>query len=106
MFAKLRQWFESATATKPRTIELRSTADGEELTGDESLWIYATATCPDCGIGELRNGPEGGISRNVACVNCGSEFNIVWLDTCCLGDRISDPGPRDIGDRKMFYGLE
>jgi DNA-directed RNA polymerase subunit RPC12/RpoP len=31
--------------------------------------------CPDCGGEEFREGPYGGMSRNVRCANCGHQFN-------------------------------
>ena len=32
--------------------------------------------CPDCRMPKLVPGPRGGLSRNVACDNCGSRFNV------------------------------
>lgn len=33
--------------------------------------------CPDCGkAGSLLQGPSGGMSQNIACDNCLSEFNV------------------------------
>ena len=31
--------------------------------------------CPDCGGEKFLAGPEGGLSQNIKCANCGSEFN-------------------------------
>jgi hypothetical protein len=61
--------------------------------------------CPDCG-GALLEGPEGGMSMNTACKKCHGEFNVTIFDSklVCV-DRISDKGPRSIGDRGWCYGL-
>lgn len=32
--------------------------------------------CPDCGSAELLGGPSGGMSQNVLCNHCLSEFNV------------------------------
>jgi hypothetical protein len=45
------------------------------------------------------------MSRNCACGHCGSEFNITILPAICLGERISPPGPRALGERGRLYGL-
>lgn len=80
----------------------RSTKDGEELTDYETAHIARTGCCPDCGVGKLAGGPEGGGSQNCACAQCGSEFN--WMGFMG-GHRISNPGPRDLGGRAGLYGL-
>ena len=33
------------------------------------------AKCPDCGCEEFLSGPEGGMSVNIECVDCGADFN-------------------------------
>ena len=79
----------------------RSSKNGERLTEHETKLIFSNRhhlVCPDC-IGDLLSGPEGGASMNCLCEKCGSEFNIDFLG----GDRISDAGPRDPGDRKELY---
>lgn len=38
--------------------------------------IRSTGRCPDCRVGTLLVGPEGGSAINVRCASCGSEFNI------------------------------
>jgi DNA-directed RNA polymerase subunit RPC12/RpoP len=37
------------------------------------------ARCSDCGSKNFYGGPEGGLSQNVKCVDCGSEFNVTWF---------------------------
>jgi len=32
--------------------------------------------CPDCGCKNFHEGPSGGLSTNVECVDCGHKFNI------------------------------
>ena len=32
--------------------------------------------CPDCGGEEFLMGPRGGLSQNIKCGGCGSEFNV------------------------------
>lgn len=61
-----------------------------------------TLYCPDC-KGTLLVGPEGSCYINCLCDNCGSEFNITvfWGDV--IGERISDAGPRDPGERRSLY---
>jgi hypothetical protein len=81
----------------------RSSREGEHLTPDECRLVFQTGRCPDCG-GGLSPGPSGGISRNCACLICSSEFNLTWLPGAVIGERISDKGPRELGDRANLYG--
>jgi hypothetical protein len=101
-----------ATST-PKVSETRSSKKHDPLTEYECELIKNSGShgrnycCPDCG-GELLRGPEGGMSINSACDKCHSEFNITilkWADTHVIGERISDKGPRSIGDRGWCYGL-
>lgn len=51
----------------------------EFLTDEEFSRMYpenSDPVCPDCG-GNLFKGPEGGLSVNVKCKNCGAEFNVL-----------------------------
>jgi len=42
--------------------------------------------CPDCKVeGQILAGPRGGMSQNVKCGNCGSEFNITPFGVERLG---------------------
>jgi hypothetical protein len=73
----------------------RSTNKGEDLTKDELDWIKHALEneaycqlCPDCRSGHLLKGPSGGISRNMMCDNCTSEFNLVLFSNLVTGDRI------------------
>jgi len=84
---------------------VRSSKEGERLTDWECKKIAKTLKCPDCG-GALKKGPEGGCSVNVCCIQCFSEFNITIWDGSCMGERISDVGPRDVGDRAWAYQLK
>jgi hypothetical protein len=83
----------------------RSSKDEEELTPDECRILFQTRACPDCG-GTLAAGPSGCAAQNFCCVVCHSEFNLTWLEKAVLGERISDKGPRELGDRSCFYGVE
>ncbi len=90
---------------KPESEPSLSHKDGEKLTEYEINLIKSTKKCPDCG-GELCSGPEGGCSLNTACSVCYSEFNLMLAPGWISGDRISDKGPRDLGDRAGLYGLQ
>ena len=82
----------------------RSSKEGEDLTDDERLLISKTKRCPDCG-GRLKEGPQGGMATNYCCEKCFSEFNLTIIGRAVIGERISDRGPRDIGDRAWCYGI-
>lgn len=81
-----------------------SSKNMENLTEYEGYLIKKGefACCPDCG-GFLVEGPEGGCSLNTLCEKCGSEFNLTFWGDSIIGERISDRGPRDVGDRKWAY---
>lgn len=69
----------------------------EKLTANELKYISENSiagcpACPDCKIGPLAEGPSGGGSINMICLNgnCGSQFN----DTGGFGwDRLTRPQP-------------
>jgi hypothetical protein len=44
---------------------------------DTQLIPLQSRRCPDCG-GELRSGPRGGLGVNMACQQCGAEFNVIF----------------------------
>jgi len=53
--------------------------------------------CPDCEGTRIVPGPQGGAGRNVACADCGSEFNIARFEgRVVLGHRNSKPGEPDL----------
>jgi hypothetical protein len=79
--------------------------NGESLTYSECKFIHKELRCPDCRIGLLAAGPEGGCSINIACVMCGSEFCVCFMQSGVAGERISDMGPREVRDRKQLYGM-
>ncbi len=102
-------------ATDHCAIVQRTKLDGQHLTLEERAYIgYAVTTkqiphCPDCG-GPLCRGPEGGCSVNYGCRGCGSEFNIAVFgvdSVVCLvmAERLSDAGPREMGERAGLYSL-
>jgi hypothetical protein len=37
--------------------------------------LLVRGQCPDCGGRDFRLGPRGGLSRNILCVSCRTEFN-------------------------------
>ena len=85
----------------------RSNKNGENITQDESKVILKSIKknillCPDC-EGKLLDGPCGGCAQNYLCEHCGSEFNITVWGGNVVGERISDAGPRDIGNRRSLY---
>jgi hypothetical protein len=94
------KWFKRLFGFK--RIE-RSSKEMDHLTSDEGRLIFQTGRCPDCG-GGLAPGPSGGLSKNCACMMCGSEFNLTWVTGAVMGERISDRGPRELGDRANLYG--
>jgi hypothetical protein len=96
MFSRLKSWW-----TRKHRIE-RSSKAQEHLTEDEQNLIHDTGCCPDCG-GKLLEGPRGGMSVNHCCSKCHSEFNLTFLAEAVIGERISDTGPREIGDRAWCY---
>lgn len=78
-------------------IITRSTKNGEKLTAYERRFIEERMQCPDCEIGDLMEGPHGGMAVNCYCSNkdCGSKFNLTFLDskTLLFADRISESQP-------------
>ncbi len=48
--------------------------------------------CPDCGSKMFAEGPSGGISTNIQCAECKSEFNITpWVQ---IAERIKRNPPK------------
>lgn len=84
--------------------KMRSSKEGDKLTFHEQEIIRDTARCPDCG-GEFKEGPHGGLAINCICLTCHSEFNLTIIADAVIGERISDAGPRDMGERARVYGL-
>lgn len=86
----------------PKSIK-RSTKSGEYITEDEKeLWREHNG-CPDC-RGKMGMGPEASCNINVACTNCGSEFNVT--PGLMFAERISDRGKPRIDHLRQFYGIE
>lgn len=54
--------------------------------------------CPDCNSDDLRAGPCGGLSQNVMCGDCTSEFNVSPV----MSERLSPAGK---GIRTGMYGV-
>lgn len=45
--------------------------------------------CPDCGSKSFLEGPSGGMSTNMKCAGCDSEFNIsMWVGDIMFVERI------------------
>lgn len=65
---------------------------GDHLSDCEVEHIKMTGHCCDCQVGELKEGPNGGLSVNVYCDNpgCGSRFNVCGT---ILTERITDASP-------------
>lgn len=84
----------------PPTAVTRSSKDGEALTPWELDQLYDHNSCPDCGLKQLRSGPEGGCCVNIRCHHCRSAFNVSYGHK--WGERISDA--HDIG--KPYPGEE
>jgi hypothetical protein len=100
----LTTWF-NMWPFKKKTPETRSSARMERLTDFECQSIMRNYLCPDCNKGSLIKGPEGGMATNTCCEYCHSEFNLTFWGGTVFGERISEAGPRDAGDRGCLYGL-
>ncbi len=61
--------------------------------------------CPDCNQFLLVRGPEGGMSINVACAGCGSEFNFCPLAPL-LSHRNGSAGNPDRDRLRTVFGIE
>lgn len=49
----------------------------DQCTSAELEQLYTYRRCPDCRGGTgFANGPQGGLSINRACMDCGAEFNV------------------------------
>jgi len=46
------------------------------LTVEEKAKLLEEGICPDCDSKTFYRGPEGGLSTNIRCVDCGSKFNV------------------------------
>jgi len=46
------------------------------LTVEEKAKLLEEGICPDCDSKTFDRGPEGGLSTNIRCVDCGSKFNV------------------------------
>lgn len=86
------------------SIRNRSQHERDRLTDEEGQFMARTGCCPDCG-NELVAGPRGGLAQNVCCVKCHSEFNVTLYQGGFMGQRISEPGPRELSDRAWAYKL-
>lgn len=78
----------------------RTNADRENV----SSWEFDRlrhGRCPDCG-GCLYAGPEGGMSVNVACDKCGSEFNLSPV----MAHRNSVKGSPDLVRLRQVFGID
>ena len=47
-----------------------------DLTNTEKYELLSFFHCPDCHGPHFLKGPEGGLSVNIKCGDCGSQFNI------------------------------
>lgn len=68
----------------------------DSLIQDETAlasWFSTHGSCPDCGNDAFHDGPRGGLAQNIACVRCGSEFNVTIFDgRCVFAQRIDRSG--------------
>ena len=42
---------------------------------------------------------------NHICLGCHSEFSLTIIGNAVIGERISDAGPHEVGERAWCYGL-
>lgn len=54
----------------------------KECTELEKSSLLDKGECPDCSCCFFHHGPEGGLTTNIKCANCGSEFN--WCPKCAV----------------------
>lgn len=68
--------------------------DDAELTA----WFRGRECCPDCGGSDFLVGPRGGLSQNMSCAGCGSEYNVARYEGRIITvDRIRrDDPPTDV----------
>lgn len=68
--------------------------DDAELTA----WFQNKECCPDCGGSDFLAGPRGGLSQNMSCAGCGSEYNVARYEGRIITvDRIRrDVAPADV----------
>jgi hypothetical protein len=66
------------------------------LANADLAWLNRNA-CPDCKVpASIVRGPRGGLSVNLACNQCGAEFNAaLWDGAFVMGHRNSIPGSPD-----------
>lgn len=92
LFGKTRSSSEQSSGTSNRSTM--------RLDGDAELtaWFRNNECCPDCGGSEFLDGPRGGLSRNMSCAGCGSEYNIARYEGRIITvDRIRrDVPPTDV----------
>lgn len=70
----------------------------EILTSEENGSLL-NGTCPDCGSRMLISGPEGGLTMNVLCGGCLTEFNESFIQS----ERIGQPCEKE--RQEKIYGL-
>jgi hypothetical protein len=98
----LTRWLGPALSSPPQASDERFAI----LTPTECAVIFRTLKCCDCGEGRLCPATDpSGYMEPVACSHCGSEFNLFISQDFCHGERLSPPGPRDLGERAHLYGL-
>ena len=100
------KWFpkvrDKITTVVPN-IKLRSYKNGDTVTKFEHEKFLAAGYCPDCESGIMYQGPSGGMSTNVACETCGSEFNLTMLPG--MTERISTRGQPRIQRLQDVYHI-
>lgn len=72
-----------------------------DLTEWERGFIQRTrGKCPDCEVGEMYQGPRGGLSVNVRCGSCSAKFNLAVVNGQVLfAQRIGVPTVQKRGVR-------
>lgn len=96
--------FLSSAFGKPSARIVEATSDepsvlpsgaADALIQDEAAlasWFSTHGSCPDCGNDAFHDGPRGGLAQNIACVRCGSEFNVTIFDGRCVFAQRIDRG--------------
>jgi|SRR5579872_552523 len=70
----------------------------EILTEEENAFLL-DGTCPDCRARLLMDGPSAGITKNVLCGECRTEFNFSFVKSWRIGQ------PCDPTRQFEFYGI-
>jgi hypothetical protein len=61
------------------------------MTAGELHCVYDKGECPNCSVTEFKDGPRGGLMKNVDCVGCGMKLNVSDAPQMRFGQVLSEP---------------